>query len=356
MLLVTIIILLSIYLLVSRVSQRLRRDQFDTANAAVVISGCDSGIGLELAKYFYKTCKFKIICGFLDIDQSEGFKVLSNLDCDSRLLFIRLNLKSDQDVTELKDKIKGWQAEGVFRRIHALINNAGTMTFGEFDWLTWDQIQRQIDVNLTGTIRLTRALVPFIIESRGRIINVSSVNDTTVFPGLSIYSASKSGLSTFSRGLGYELRKFGAHAITIRLGDFAKLTNIMSNHSLYRDDMWKEMSKDKRRMYDKFFHEFNKHLMKNYGMTSPRAYEDSSLFRDFELALLSWSPPQTMVCAPFSFKLFYSALELAPVWVQYHLLDLMFQFGFQWKPPQVVPSLLSDHQSAGLAQKTEDKI
>ena len=209
------------------------------------------------------------------------------------------------------------------------------MAYGEFDWLTWDQIQNQLEVNLVGTLRLTKAVIPHIIQTRGRIINVSSVNDATVFPGLSIYSATKGAISTFSRGLGYELRKFGAHVVTVRLGDFARLTNIMSSHASHRQDMWNDMNDKKRKLYKDYFEKFNNHLMKNYGMTSPRKFSDSTLFGDLRRALMAKNPPTTITCAPLVFRCFYSILELIPVWMQYYLLDWMLELGFKWRPPQI---------------------
>lgn len=131
----------------------------------------------------------------------------------------------------------------------------------------------------------------------------------------------------------------------MRLGDFARLTNIMSDHGSHRDLMWTEMSSEKKKLYGNLFHEFNKHLMKNYGMTSPKAFENSSLFRDFELALKSPNPPQTMICAPLTFKLFYFVIELMPIQVQYSLLDLMFRFGFRWKPPRLDSSTILPESS-----------
>lgn len=305
---------------------------------AVLISGCDSGIGLELAKYLYETFEFTIICGFLEPNSSNGYKLLSKLvqaDGADRLILEKLDVTCEEDIKLIVTRIEELREDGKIRSLVALVNNAGVMTYGEFDWLTRSQIKKQIDVNLTGTMMFTLAMLPHIIEAKGRIINVSSVNDTTIFPGLSVYSATKSGLSTFSKALGYEMRKLGVHVVTIRLGDFARLTNIMARHSAHRDAMWNNMSTKKKDMYRDYFHEFNRHLMDNYGMTSPKDFENSPLFEDFSRALLLKNPPNTVVCAPLSFRVFYFLIELTPVWIQYYLLDILIQIGFRWKPPQV---------------------
>lgn len=303
-----------------------------------MISGCDSGIGLELAKYLFKTFKFKIICGFLEPTSSDGYKQLSKTaqsDDSGRLILEKLDVTCDEDIETIVSNIDKLKEDGKISSLVALVNNAGVLTYGEFDWLTQNQIKKLIDVNLTGTIMLTRAILPHIIEAKGRVVNVSSVNDTTIFPGLSIYSATKSALSIYSKALGYEMRKLGVYVVTVRLGDFARLTNIMARHSAHKDAMWRDMSNKKKDMYRDYFHEFNRHLMDNYGMTSPKDFENSSLFDDFRDALLLRKPPNTIVCAPLTFRIFYFLIELTPVWLQYYLLDILVQIGFRWRPPNI---------------------
>ena len=315
---------------------------------AILISSCDSGIGLKLAKYAIKKTRYTVICGFLRTT-SGGFKKLARLQSrwSSRLILVKLDVTSVDDIESIKKMVNDLQDSGQIKSLVALINNAGTLVYGEFDWLTWNQIQSQIEVNLLGTLRLTRAFVPNIIQSRGRIINISSVNDSAVFPGLSVYSATKSALSTFSRGLGYELGKFGANVITMRLGDFARLTNIMATHEGCCDDMWNEMDSSKRDVYGDYFQEFNHHILKNYGMTSPKGFSDSKLFQDFRRALLAKRPPNIITCTPLTFRVFYIIIEILPIQLQYRLLDLLFQYVFKWNKQQFVGSANS-RGSAGI--------
>jgi 3-hydroxybutyrate dehydrogenase len=50
----------------------------------------------------------------------------------------------------------------------ALVNNAGVMVFGEFDWITDKLMQLQVDVNVLGTMRLTRAFISLLRDHHGR--------------------------------------------------------------------------------------------------------------------------------------------------------------------------------------------
>lgn len=303
------------------------------ADQAIIITGCDSGIGLELAKYFYQETEFTIICGLLRPACSDGYKTLKEFGNPERLVLKRLDIKSCEDIEEMVEYCYQLKKE-----IRALINNAGVLNFGEFDWLTWDQIYSQVEVNLVGTLRLTRALLPFIKESKGRIIYVSSVNDKLVFPGLSIYSATKNALSTFSAGLGYEMRKFDVRVVTIRLGDFARLTNIMSHHGTNIDEMWKEMDTNKQNLYRGYFHRFNHHLLQNYGITSPKEFGQSTIFLDFRRAILSKNPPSTITCSPMAYRLIFFIIEKVPTQMQYALLDLLLRLAYKFEPTNQIKS------------------
>ena len=55
-----------------------------------------------------------------------------------------------------------------FPGLYALINNAGVCVCGEFDWQTWDQIQKQVDVNLLGSLRVTKHFLPLLKAGEGK--------------------------------------------------------------------------------------------------------------------------------------------------------------------------------------------
>ena len=150
----------------------------------IILNGCESGIGFELAKHFHYTTNFKIICGFVSTNNSESYKYLSMLRAkfnnDYRFVLRKLDITQEKDISYLVESLAKV-------KLYASINNAGVMAYREFDWLSCEQIQSQLKVNLVGTLRLTRAIISHTIQSRGRIIKASSVNDATVFPGLLFY-------------------------------------------------------------------------------------------------------------------------------------------------------------------------
>jgi NAD(P)-dependent dehydrogenase (short-subunit alcohol dehydrogenase family) len=96
--------------------------------------------------------------------------------------------------------------------IDILVNNAGVARPGLFADQSAEDIAALIDVNFRGVVLTTQAALPHITDG-GRIISISSVlADAVAFPGVTVYSATKSALHAFTRGLAREL---GARKITV---------------------------------------------------------------------------------------------------------------------------------------------
>lgn len=85
-------------------------------------------------------------------------------------------------------------------RIDGLVNNAGILSHVPFDEMTIDEIQRQIDVHVFGTVRMTQVLWPELVRARGSVVNTTS---SGIFgaPVSIAYSIAKGAVLAFSRGL-----------------------------------------------------------------------------------------------------------------------------------------------------------
>jgi 3-oxoacyl-[acyl-carrier protein] reductase len=101
----------------------------------------------------------------------------------------------------------------VFGRVDILVNNAGILQLGPFaasDEAAW---RREIEVNIVGPLRLTRAILPGMIARRsGRIINLSSQVALNGWGGMAVYSGSKGFILTWTKSLA---REVGPHNINV---------------------------------------------------------------------------------------------------------------------------------------------
>jgi dihydroanticapsin dehydrogenase len=94
--------------------------------------------------------------------------------------------------------------------IDILVNNAGVNLPGVFHEVTNETIDRTLNVNVKGAMYLTRAALPYMLKnSRGSIVNMSSVNGLVSEPYLSVYSASKGAIVMFTRGIALDYAKTG---------------------------------------------------------------------------------------------------------------------------------------------------
>jgi 3-oxoacyl-[acyl-carrier protein] reductase len=90
--------------------------------------------------------------------------------------------------------------------IDALVNDAGYLGYGPFERLERDAWRYVLDVNLGGTMEVTRQLLPHLRRSRhGRIVNMGSLAGKEGLPNMAAYSAASAGVIAFTKALAKEL-------------------------------------------------------------------------------------------------------------------------------------------------------
>jgi len=93
-----------------------------------------------------------------------------------------------------------------FGGIDILFNNAGLMPISDIETLKVDEWHRMVDVNIKGVLNSTAAVLPHLkARGQGHIVNTSSIAGRKVFPGLSVYCATKHAISAFTEGLRLEV-------------------------------------------------------------------------------------------------------------------------------------------------------
>ncbi|MGB8645750.1 MAG: SDR family oxidoreductase [Anaerolineae bacterium] len=187
----------------------------------VWITGASSGLGEALAYAF----------------RSEGARLILSARNGTELERVRKQCGGgEQEVValplDLADtaglKARAEQALAVFGRIDVLVNNGGVGTRGQALEIPVDLDERVLRVNYLGTVALTKAVLPSMIERKqGQIVVISSLMGKISVPGGSAYAASKHALHGFFEALRAEVWREGIH-ITLVMPGYVR-TNISIN-------------------------------------------------------------------------------------------------------------------------------
>lgn len=104
-------------------------------------------------------------------------------------------------------------------KIDVFINNAGFGIAGPVEYAKKDNIYKQVETNLSAVIALSGLAVKYLKQSKGRLINISSVGGIMPLPYQASYSATKAGVEVFSRALANEVKDYGVKVVSILPGD-----------------------------------------------------------------------------------------------------------------------------------------
>lgn len=239
------------------VGRRTYASNVDPAGSkAVLVTGCDSGFGFSLAKHLHSK-GFLVFAGCLLKDKGDaGAKELDSLNSD-RLRTVQLNVCSSEEVEKavevvragLKDPEKG---------VWGLVNNAGISTFGEVEFTSMETYKEVAEVNLWGTVRVTKSFLPLIRRAKGRVVNISSMLGRMANPARSPYCITKFGVEAFSDCLRYEMHPLGVKVSVVEPGNFIAATSLYSPERIQAiaRKMWDELPEVVRQDYGrKYFDE-----------------------------------------------------------------------------------------------------
>jgi NAD(P)-dependent dehydrogenase (short-subunit alcohol dehydrogenase family) len=106
-----------------------------------------------------------------------------------------------------------------YGRLDVVINNAGFAGIGVTEAYTAEQFQQMFDVNVYGTVRVDRAVLPYMRQQKsGLLIHVSSGAGRVAVPAMAAYCASKFALEAIADAYRFELRPFGVESVLVEPG------------------------------------------------------------------------------------------------------------------------------------------
>ena len=188
----------------------------------IFITGASTGLGKATAKLF----------------ASKGWNVIATMrHPDKELSKIKNITVMQLDVTNL-EQINKVVKEATKKDIDVVFNNAGYGMTGPFEAATDEEIQKLVNTNLLGVMRVTKAFIPYFRErKKGIFITTTSIGGHVSFPLNSVYNASKWALEGWCESLTYELSEFNIMVKTVAPGgmstEFSK-SIVMTEHKAYK--------------------------------------------------------------------------------------------------------------------------
>ncbi len=182
--------------------------RIDPAGRAVLITGATSGIGRLTTELLAQR-------GFFVYAGARSDEDMASLNALDGVQAVRLDVTLPEQIEAAVETVR---AGG--RGLYALINNAGVATLGPIAEIRDRDLAFDLDVNLWGAVRVTRAFAPMIVESRGRIATTTSIAGLVPYPLSSPYVVSKYAAEGFVDQLATEMAPLGVAVAAIEPGAY----------------------------------------------------------------------------------------------------------------------------------------
>ncbi len=199
-------------LVAARLAARRRaRQAYDLAGRVVLITGGSRGFGLALARAFGAEGARVVLLArsVAELDRAQR-------DLAARGIAAHMAVCDVTDEVDVRQAIR--EAVGETGRLDVVINNAGVIQMMPFAHATDDDFRESLDTHFWGPLHVIRETLPYLEESGGRIVNVSSFGGRVAVPHLLPYCVGKFALTGLSEGLDAELAGHGIRVLTVTPG------------------------------------------------------------------------------------------------------------------------------------------
>ncbi len=177
------------------------------AGKQAIITGANQGLGLEIARKFVGAGADVMLCARNDALLDDACAELKRMAAtDQKIVAQSADVSVESDVD---DVVKITLA--LLGGCHILVNNAGVYgPKGEIEFVDWANWTKTIEINVYGSVLMSRALVPhFKSQGYGKVIQLSGGGATNPLPRISAYAVSKAAIVRYAETLAEEVRGTG---------------------------------------------------------------------------------------------------------------------------------------------------
>ena len=208
---------------------------------AVVVTGASSGIG-EACALRMDRLGWRVFAGVRKEADGERLKQQAS----DRVAPITLDVTDEGQIAAAADTVGAAVGDA---GLAGLVNNAGIGVGGPLEFLTPEDLRRQLEVNVIGQIAVTQKFLPLIRKGHGRIVNMGSIGGRIATPLLGPYNASKFAMEALTDSLRQELRPWGIHVSIVEPGSIA--TRIWDKAQANADEVEKNLPEEALLLYGK---------------------------------------------------------------------------------------------------------
>jgi NAD(P)-dependent dehydrogenase (short-subunit alcohol dehydrogenase family) len=170
-----------------------------------IVTGAGGGVGRATTKRLVSEGSKVVLLGR---ERGKLTKVISEVDDKRNLLAVTADITKEAEVLNAIE-----QTISAFDRIDILVNSAGVLKDPTpFHLMTDDDWMELININLIGTFRTTKAVLPIMMErGSGSIVNISSMLGIRAIPKVpfSVYGVTKAGVIMFTKSIAVEYGQYG---------------------------------------------------------------------------------------------------------------------------------------------------
>lgn len=176
---------------------------------SILITGASTGIGQDAALSLARK-GHQVFAGVRNVKDGDALKAAC-----ADLIPVVIDVTKTETINSAFQQI---QAQRKTNQKFCLVNNAGIAVASPMETVSMDEMRGQFDVNVFGLVAVTQKFLPWIRQSQGRIVNISSISGKVTRAFLGPYSASKYAVEAISDALRRELAKFGVRVVLVEPG------------------------------------------------------------------------------------------------------------------------------------------
>jgi NAD(P)-dependent dehydrogenase (short-subunit alcohol dehydrogenase family) len=219
-----------------------------------LVTGASRGIGKGIVEHLAAR-GWDVIAGVRSQQDADAVTKLA----PQRVSSVILDVTSADDIAALEGSLPD--------RLDAIVNNAGIAVGGPMETLSSDEWRKQLEINVIGALAVTRAVLPRLRKSRGRIVFISSVNGRMSMPLVGAYAASKFALEAAADALRMELNPWKIRVIVVEPAQTD--TDMWRTADTMVEDLEAGLSADHRSLYAKHIAGFKKMIPMSQRMAVP---------------------------------------------------------------------------------------